>query len=111
MTTWPSTLVIRRDAFNETPPARQLRSSMDVGPDKVRRRTTLAPRNITIQMLLTDALLDTFDDFYVANDTGIFDFVHPRTTETMTARFTDEPPTYESMDNLWNVKVTLELLP
>lgn len=110
MATWPSTLVIRRDGFKEAPPSRQLRSKMDVGEDKIRRRSSRAVRPVTIQMLLSDSLLDTFDDFYLANDELSFSFTHPRTSETVTARFTDEPPSYDPNETMWNVTVKLEIL-
>jgi hypothetical protein len=111
METWPSSLVIRRDGFKESPPSRQLRSSMDVGEDKVRKRSSRAVRKVTVQMLLTDSLVDTFDDFYLANDDLAFSFSHPRTNESVVARFTSDSPSYEPNETMWNVIVNLEILP
>lgn len=111
MAVWPSTITIRRDGFTETPPKRQLRSNMEVGPDKIRRRSSAAIRPVTIQLLLNDSQLDTFDTFYLDNDAVPFDFVNPRTGVTHSARFTDDPPTYSSNETLWDVKVSMELLP
>lgn len=37
MTEWPSNLKINRSSLTETAPDNAIRSSMDVGPDKIRK--------------------------------------------------------------------------
>lgn len=111
MVDWPSELIITKEGFKESPPQRQLRSKMDVGPDKIRRRSSSAIRPVSLQMILDDAQLATFDAFYLSNDATFFNFVHPRTGSTVTARFTDDQPSYEPNETLWNVSVRLEILP
>ena len=108
---WPTSLTITKEGFKESPPKRQLRSQMDVGPDKIRRRSSLAIRPVAIQLLLTDAQLATFDTFYDANDTAYFQIVHPRTGITHLASFSEESPSYEPNETLWNVSLSIELLP
>jgi hypothetical protein len=111
MATWPSTVPVRKDGFSETTPNRQLRSNMEIGPDKVRKRTSIAIRTLTVSMFLTTAQVATFDAFYLVNDSLIFDFVHPRTGVTVHARFLSEPPTYNSNETMWDVSVKLEIIP
>lgn len=110
MATWPSTLPISRENFSESPADRVMRSSMDVGPAKIRRRSTAAVRPVRMKLVLNDAQLDTLDTFYEANEAFAFDFVNPRTSVTERARFTDVP-TYSLDQTMWNVAINLELLP
>lgn len=110
MAVWPSTLPITRDAFSEAPADRVLRSNMDVGPAKLRRRTTSAVRPVQMRLMLTEAQLATFETFYNANDSFAFDFTNPRTGLSERARFTDVP-TFSLNETMWAVSVQLELLP
>jgi hypothetical protein len=110
MATWPSTLPITRDSFKESPPNRVIRSNMDVGPDKVRRRSSNAPRPVSLSLFLTSAQLATFDTFYLENDAYSFTFTHPRTGLVVSARFTSEPD-YSVEETMWRVSVEMEILP
>lgn len=110
MATWPSTIKVTRDNYTETPPDRTIRSNMDVGPQKIRRRSTTAVRIVSLRLFLTQAQLTTLDDFYDANDALVFDFPDPRTGTTKRARFT-MPPTYGLNETMWDVSVKLEYLP
>ena len=110
MAQWPAELVITREGYMETPPNRIIRSDMDVGPAKIRRRSSSAVRPVTLKLFLTDDQLDVLDQFYEDNDALAFDFVIPRNGETVRARFTDAPP-YEVNELNWNVVVQLEILP
>lgn len=110
MAMWPSEISIGRDKFKESPPNRVIRSDMDVGPAKIRRRTTAAVRNVEFPVYLTDEQLEIFDNFYLENDTIAFDFIHPRTKKKVRARFV-EPPTYDLNETIWEFTVKLEILP
>jgi len=110
MTTWPATVPVHRSGYSETPPSRVIRSDMDVGPAKVRRRSSSAVRQATLKLLLTPDQIQDLDDFYLANDASAFDFVNPRTGETVQARFVDTPP-YEVNETMFNVGIELEILP
>lgn len=110
MATWPSTFVIKREAYKETPPDRVLRSKMAVGPDKLRRRSSSDVRKVNFVLSLTDALLVTFDAFYLANDSIAFTFPDPRTATNVQARFVS-PPVFDNEETIWNVGVQLEILP
>lgn len=110
MATWPTSLVITRDGYTETTPKRIVRSNMETGPDKIRRRSSAQVREISLKLFLTDAQLQTFDDFFDANDALAFDFTDPRTGDAKRARFTDAP-SYSLKDTMWDVTVKLEYLP
>ncbi len=110
MTTWPSTIKVSRNNYTETSPDRVIRSNMDTGPQKLRRRSSSAVRPISLRLFLTSELVETLDDFYDLNDVLVFDFIDPRTSVTKRARFTDKP-TYTANETMWNVAVKLEYLP
>ena len=109
MATWPSTLVIKREGYKETPPDRVIRSNMAVGPDKIRKRSSSNVRKINLTLSLTDALLTTFDAFYLANDALAFTFPDPRTASNVQARFVSVPA-YNYEETIWNVALQLEIL-
>lgn len=111
MTNFPfGTDKILRDNFVESPPERTIRSNMDVGPAKVRRRTIAAVTPVSFSMYLTTDEWTTLYNFYLANDALVFNFVHPRTNQTVRARFA-EVPTGSFNETLWNVDVKLEIMP
>lgn len=113
MPTWPSTLKVTRSGFKETPAKNMIRSDMDTGPAKVRRRSTANVRPATVMLFLTDDQLQTLDDFFVndcASGALSFDFINPRTNSTVQARFVEEPE-YPQADAYWNVSLSLEFLP
>lgn len=110
MTTWPSTLKILKDNFSESPPDRVIRSSMEIGPAKIRRRSSSAIRPVQFKMMLNDTQLTAFETFYEANDALSFDFTHPRTSVVWKARFV-EVPSVSVKETLYSVFVKLELLP
>lgn len=110
MTLWPDKFVILRESFSETPADRVIRSQMDVGPAKKRRRTVLGMKNIsfTVQVSITD--YEDFEQFYLDNDVGVFDFKHPRTGNTVQARFVSVP-TGELNETVYRIPVRLEIMP
>lgn len=110
MAMWPFSENMLRDGYVETVPNNVIRSTMDKGPQKVRRRTTANVRKIEFQLKFTRPELQTFDDFYLANDSVAFDFTHPRTNQQVRARFTDVP-SYSLNETVWQVAVKLEILP
>lgn len=101
---------ILRDGYSESPPERTIRTNMDVGPAKVRRRTFAATYNIAFTMFLTTAEWGMLYDFYLANDALVFNFVHPRTGQTVKARFADVP-VGSLHETMWDVDVKLEIMP
>lgn len=101
-------------SYTEAPPENSIRSSMDVGPAKVRQRGTSAPRKISWRQLHTTAQIATMDTFYVTTTShGSLDFTraHPRTGSTVNMRFLS-PPVYVIEGGLyWIATYSCEVLP
>ncbi|HRI77598.1 MAG TPA: hypothetical protein PLX33_11510 [Alphaproteobacteria bacterium] len=115
MPTFPDTLPAPlANSFQEQPANNIVRTQMDVGPAKVRRRTTSNVSSIRVAYVLSAAQVDEIQTFFAEDTAGGalgFDFTHPRTGATVTARF-NEPPQYASMNGLYyQVTVSLEVLP
>lgn len=115
MPTWPASLPNHLlNTFKESPPENTIRTSMDVGVDKVRRRTTASPRPISFQMILTGAQTAALDTFYITTTLSgsiSFDYTHPRTGVTETVRFTS-PPSYSDISGVaYRTDIQLEILP
>ena len=115
MPTWPLTLPQSplMDGYTETPPENTIRTQMDVGPDKVRRRTTSNPRPIQCSYVLTGAQLTILDDFYTGDAAGgatEFDMPHPRTGVTVSVRFR-AAPTYTAVQGNFRAALDIEVLP
>lgn len=114
MPAWPTLPAPLINTFSESPPNNILRSSMDRGPDKIRRRTTANVRPIQFTMILTKAQVATLETFYVTTTTSgaaEFTYTHPRTAATVTARFV-EPPAYTDINGLvFSVAISLEIMP
>lgn len=115
MATWPLTLPTPAiSSLNESPPNNTIRSNMDKGPAKVRRRTTANIRPISFELKLTPAQVEILDQFYdVTTYSGAdtFDYTHPRTGAAVTARFV-QPPQYNEREGvMYSVNVSLEVMP
>jgi len=114
--TWPATVPtsVIHGSFRESPPDNTLRSPMDVGPDKVRRRSTSEPRPLGWDSQMTTAQVATFDTFYnttLVSGTLTFNFPHPRTTVSSEMRYT-QPPQYTPVgDGQWMVSMQVEIMP
>lgn len=117
MPAWPITLPQRvlADGYQEPLPEMTIRSEMDAGPAKVRRRFTAAVRTIRCQLALTAAQVTTLDTFYVTTLAGgslSFDWVHPRTQATVAFRFAAPPQLQpETGGSSWIASLELEILP
>lgn len=113
MATWPAEFCPLINTFQETPPDGLIRTGMDVGPDKVRRRTTANVRPVNFRLFLKPDKVAVLDAFYVTDTFGgaeSFDFIHPRTKESVKARFV-QPPQYANRSTGYDVTVSLEILP
>lgn len=115
MAVWPLTLPPPAiNSLSESPPDNTIRSSMDRGPAKLRRRTTANVRPISFTLKLTPAQVDILDQFYTTDTfSGAeeFDYIHPRTGLGVKARFTQPPQYMESELTIYEANVSLELLP
>lgn len=116
MPAWPSTLPATplMDKFRETSPDTLIRTEMETGPAKIRRRSTAGVRGMTLGYLLSRAQVAALESFYLADTAGgalAFDFTHPRSGAALVCRFRS-PPAYESVNGeYFHVAVALEALP
>lgn len=116
MVAWPASLpqspLLR--GFLETAPDGILRTSMDTGPAKTRRRFTAAVRPFKYPLLLTTDQVETLDVFFedtLASGALSFTHVHPRTTVASTFRITNKPQYTPVSGSKWTTSLDLELLP
>lgn len=116
MVSWPSTLPddVLIEGYREQPPKNVIRTQMDQGPAKVRRRSTTGPRMLRVSLDLTRAQVDTLDSFFRTDleDGALrFDWTHPRTQAAVQMRFV-EPPQYTPLTGAdWTAALNLEILP
>jgi len=117
MIVWPASLPQEPllQGFGEQVPNTVIRSQMEAGPSKVRRRFTAGVRNIDCQMRLTADQLETLDAFFMTTIAGgalSFDWKHPRNGTAVTFRFI-EPPSYSPVarGTVWHASLRLEILP
>lgn len=110
MAIWPEKFRVLRDGYSEGLPDRVIKSNMDVGPAKKRRRTILASYIIKFTCNVQIADMDEFRQFYLDNDVGVFSFKNPRTNNYLTARF-NNVPTPQLNQTSYDIPVELEILP
>lgn len=115
MASWPGTLpqLPLIQSYKETTPNVTIRTTMDAGPAKVRRRFTAGVRTINVEFLLTSAQTQTLDDFYQTTLSGgslSFTWVNPRTGGSESCRFV-QPPEYISNSGYFRSSFSLEILP
>jgi len=114
--TWPSTIPQRPspNGYSESPGKNTIRSQMDTGPSKQRRRSTAAARPITCSFEMTAAEVATFEDFFLntLNDGSLaFNWKNPRTNSDAEFRFTQEYSLSNQGGDNWLVNCSLEQLP
>jgi hypothetical protein len=115
MALWPVTLpqIFEQSGYKETLPDMMIRTKMDTGPAKVRKRFTAAPYSMSGNMRMTKAQTDDLDTFYLTTTNGgadAFTFIHPRKGTTLSCRFMGAPG-YISLEHDFNVSLSFEVLP
>lgn len=116
MPLWPVTLPQSplADSFRETAPGTTIRTQMEQGPAKIRRRTTAGVGDISFAYVLSAAQVAALEGFYLDDLSGgalSFSFTHPRTGGSLSCRFR-EPPQYASLSgDYFRAAVKLEILP
>ena len=100
--------------YSDTAPNLVIRTEMDQGPAKVRKRFTAGVRPMTVNFVLTEAqvaALDTFFETTIDGGAASFTMENPRTDQTESFRFTS-PPQYQAISySHYNVTLSLEQLP
>lgn len=109
--TWPATIDqnILQDGFRQQAKDIVIRTTMEAGLDKLRRRYTTAIINITPQMILDYTQQATLEDFYnITLQGGVltFNFDDPVSGTTKEYRFLS-PPIYTPYGGLYFI-VTME---
>ena len=104
MVAWPSGLPqeVAGDNYVEAVPNNAIRSLTEVGPAKVRKRSTSAVRPFVVMVPMSEADIDTLDTFFVttlSDGTIPFTWTHPRTGAAATFRFIN-PPQYKYKSGL-----------
>lgn len=111
---WPPMLPCPlMDGYSDGVQPNVIRSDMDVGPQKLRRRSTADTVNISFNLLLKSSDVSVLDAFYrVETKSGTlpFNFVHPRTKQTVECRFLSAP-SYGSRSGWYSANISLEVLP
>ena len=115
MPTWPVSLPPPLvSGFSEQQPENVIRTSMDAGPAKLRRRTTANVGKISVSYLLSSAELDTLINFFktdVSYGALPFTFTHPRSAAALSCRFA-QPFNYSTPDGKnYSVTVQMEVMP
>lgn len=117
MATWPASLPYPAlNTLKESPPKNAIATQMDKGPAKTRRRTTANVRPLAFSLKLTPAQTETLDTFFdTTTFSGVdeFSYTHPRTGESVTARFKpDWVPEYNETEGvLYVCSIELEIMP
>lgn len=115
--TWPATLpqYLLADGFAQSFGDGRLRTRTDMGPAKVRRRSTAVPAPLQGQMIMDSSQFATFRAFVsVTLSDGVlpFTFPDPVAGAPILVRIADNMPRWVSKggDN-WLVSLDLEVLP
>lgn len=116
MPTWPTTLpqILEQRSYREGMPDNVLRTSVDAGPEKRRRRFTAAPRPLAGTIRMTGMELQQFETFFrttLADGTLAFDFPHPRTQATLSVVFASPPSWTNAGGDYYDVTLPLEIQP
>lgn len=114
--TWPATLPSGPllDQYEEQPPDLTIRTEMEAGPDKVRRRMTDSVRPMKCRFSMTSAQVTILDGFFVTTLSGgasRFNWTHPRTGSSDEFRFRKRPAYRPEGGGYWEVEVELEKMP
>lgn len=114
--TWPATLpqLPSIKGWNEKPPELTIRTNMDAGPAKVRRRFTAGVRPQSFSLTMTTAQVAIFDDFFVTTLSGgadRFTWTNPRTSASVEFRFKSIPQYKPISGAYYEVSFELEQMP
>lgn len=116
MADWPASLPqsILIDGFDMKAGQQMLRSDMDAGPAKQRRRFSAYFTNINGKILVTTTQLDTLRSFFDLDLQGgslEFNWVHPISNTAAVMRFVEEYSVTPISGDKFFVMLRLEILP
>ncbi len=112
---WPVSLPekVDRDGYDETFVDTSIRTEMDAGEPKVRRRFTAGVQQIMIRLRLTDIQVTTLETFFktdTASGSLPFNWTHPRTGTAVAMRFRS-PPKIRALEHEAEATFLVEILP
>ena len=113
MPSWPTSLPqqLSQRGYRESLADNVIRTSVDVGPEKRRKRFTAAVRPLSGSMTMTSAQLDTMMTFYndsIASGALAFDFKAPRDQANTVSVVFRQPPSWTNRGGD-SYAVTLEM--
>lgn len=116
MATWPTSLPQRplADSYSEAAEPSTIRTAMEIGPAKMRRRYTSEIKLFTMEFLMSTAQVATFETFFVttlAAGSLTFDWINHRTDAAVIYRFTARPTIQPQAPGYWLVSAELEITP
>lgn len=114
MAQWPEKFCPLSGTYRESPANNLIRSSMDIGPAKVRRRTTANTKPVSFNIFVKNENMAEFETFFndtLASGALEFDFKHPRTEQNVKARFMDIPNYSDRSGVGYNISIALEIMP
>lgn len=118
MAAWPASLpqTPLLQGFSEGMPDTTLRTQMDAGPGKTRKRFSAGIKLFQFELILTADQAATFDTFFrtdTADGALPFDWKNPRTDVAVSFRMvTPPPPALVSIDkDIYRLALSLEQLP
>lgn len=116
MAAWPASLPEQplADGYTESALPNVVRSEMEIGPAKLRRRYTAEIKVYAVQFMLTTAQVATLETFYDSTLNGgvdPFDWVDHRTGATVSYRFRSRPMYYTAAPGHWRCSSELETVP
>lgn len=113
---WPNTLPQQplRDSYQEAQEPAFIRSEVDAGPAKVRRRFTAPVTRVSMQFRMTPAQVTTFETWWrdtIKLGSLSFTLTHPRTSTSTTWRNVEPYRLTPLAGDRWLVQLSLEILP
>lgn len=115
MAEWPTSLpaLPLRQGYEEQIAETRVRTEMDAGPAKMRRRFQAGMDTITLSFEMTSAQIRILETFYkntLEGGTLEFDYVHPREGEQRAFRFVEPPKWGETAKDIWVAQTKLEFV-
>ena len=110
---WPVSLpqVMRLDGLSGKKKSNVIRTEMDAGPVKARRRYSVTTKAFEGSVILSETQRAVLEDWYdntLGNGTLRFAMKDPQTLTVCEFRFTDDYTEEQTGDGLWKINLSLE---